>query len=104
MATAGAVEKILNGSKGPLDDVFHGVEGMFDSIGLMRGDAAPARRLVFGVLVGGAAMYLIKPTVAFRQDGRPRPWVLSNPDAPDKTAVPWWLPAAAAGFFCGFLV
>lgn len=102
----GIVEKILQQGQasGPTRSIFSGAEDVFDALGLMSGSAAPARRLVFGAILGGGITYLVKPTVSFRQDGMPRPWVLSSPDAPDKTAMPWWMPAVAASLAFGFLV
>ena len=102
-----AVTKILAGespNEGIIEKTFGGVERGFDSIGLMRGGSAPAKRFLFGTLVGSGAVYALKPDWAFRKDGSPRPWAISNPQSEDKTALPWFLPGLAFGFFSGFMV
>lgn len=102
-----AVSKILAGenpNEGAVEKVFGVVEGAYDSIGLMRGPSAPAKRFLFGTLVGSGIVYALKPEFAFNRDGTPRAWALSNPQAQNKTAIPWFLPGLAFGFFSGFMV
>ena len=105
MAEQAPVDRILSGAPtGAVAKVWDGIESAYDSIGLMSGDAAQARRFVFGMLVGSGLMYVLKPTVAYKGCGSPRPWALLAPQDPSKTAVPWWMPGVAFGFFSGFMV
>lgn len=105
MSDQSPVDKILNRTPtSPVAKLWDGIEGVYDSMGLMTGEAAQARRFVFGALVGGGIMYLMKPTASYNPDGTPRPWAMSSPNASDKTALPWWAPGLAFGFFSGFLV
>ncbi len=102
-----AVSKILAGenpNEGAVEKVIGGVEKGFDSIGLMKGQSAPAKRFLFGSLVGGGLVYAAKPGFAFKEDGTPRPWAISSPHMDDKTALPWFLPGIALGFFSGFMI
>lgn len=100
------VARILGGSQpsGPIESVYGGVESLYASFGLMSGDGAEAKRFVFGNLVGSGIVFALKPSFAFASNGEPRPWSLLNPQSPSKTALPWWMPGLAFGFFSGFLV
>lgn len=89
---------------GVVDAALDKVEGVYDALGLMRGTAAEARRFVFGNIIGAGLVYIIKPTSAFTSDGRARPWALLQPDSPEKTAFPWWMPGLLLGAFSGFLI
>lgn len=105
MAEKSPVDRILSREpEGAVARVWDSIESVYDSLGLMSGEAAQARRFVFGALLGSGIVYLVKPTVCFRADGTPRPWALLEPNAADKTALPWWMPGAAFGFFSGFMV
>ena len=98
------VERILNPPTSPLKSAYDVIESGYDSLGLLYGESAPARRFVFGALVGSGISYLVKPSYSFDASGNPRPWALSEPNSPNKTAFPWWLPGAAFGFFSGFMI
>lgn len=99
------VSRIIDGpSSGPLEKVYDGLEGLYDAFGLMNSDGAEAKRFVFGNLVGSGIVFALKPQFAFTSSGEPRPWSLLNPQSPAKTALPWWMPGLAFGFFSGFLV
>lgn len=99
------VAQILQGQdEGPLGKVYGGIESVYDTFGLMSGDGAEAKRFIFGNLVGSGIVFAAKPSFAFTASGEPRPWALLNPQAPTKTALPWWMPGLAFGFFSGFMV
>lgn len=99
------VERILSREPtGLVEKTWGGIESGYDAIGLMSGEGAPAKRFVFGNIVGSGLMYLVKPAVAYNADGTPRPWALTSPGAANKTAMPWWMPGVAFGFFSGFMV
>jgi hypothetical protein len=106
MSESSPVDRILNKESGGgvLDKAWRGVEGGYDSVGLMSGENAPAKRFVFGNILGSGIMYVMKPGISFGSDGTPRPWALTAPNAPNKTAMPFWMPGLAFGFFSGFMV
>ena len=104
MADLSPVDKILGHKPtGPIDKVWESIENVYGSIGLMGGDSAPAKRFIFGNLVGSGIMMTVKPSFAYYK-GQPRPWALTSPGSQMKTALPWWMPGLAFGFFSGFLV
>lgn len=104
------VSEILNqvdgkpSSEGVLNKVYDAVEGIYDSLGMMRGESAPAKRMLFTAAVGGGLAYAIKPRVSFDAKGNARPWVLSSPQHPNATAFPWFLWAGIGGLIGGFFV
>jgi hypothetical protein len=98
------VDRILSREPvGVVAKTWDGLERGFDSVGLMSGEGAQAKRFLFGNILGGGAMYALKPGFAFDASGA-RPWALLEPNAKNKTAMPWWMPGVALGFFCGFMV
>lgn len=105
MADVNPIDRILNKTPtGTVDKLWDGIEKIYDSIGLMSGDSAPAKRFLFGNLVGSGIVMMIKPSFAYTKNGTARPWALTNPQAQTKTALPWWMPGVAFGFFSGFMV
>lgn len=106
MSEQSPVDRILNrdAPTGVIGKAWSGVEGIYDSVGLMHGENAPAKRFVFGNIVGSGIMYAMKPAISFGPDGSPRPWALTSPNSANKTAMPWWMPGLAFGFFSGFMV
>lgn len=91
-------------SNSTLDKVYDAVEGVYDSLGMMKGESAPAKRLLFtGALAGGLA-YAIKPRASFDEKGNPRPWALTNPSHPRGTYFPWFMYAGIGGLVGGFFV
>lgn len=102
--TEGIVDRVLRGpQEGPVGKAWAAIESGYDSLGLMTGASAPAKRFIFGNLVGSGLVLAIQPSFAYSK-GKQRPWALTNPGAPNKTALPWWMPGLAFGFFSGFLV
>jgi len=68
------------------------MERIFDSMGMMEGSLAPMKRAAVGVALGYAIAYGTHPAVAFDEKTfKPRPWLVTNPEAPDGTWVPAWL-------------
>ena len=80
------------------------IESGLDALGLMRGPTAPLMRAVIGGGIGAAISYGLRPQISFRADGSPRPWSITDPDAPDATLIPHWAPAAAGAVFLGILI
>lgn len=100
----GIVDRVLSGpQEGPVGKAWAAIESLYDSLGLMSGSSAPAKRFIFGNLVGSGLVMMVKPGFAYSK-GQQRPWALTNPNAGNKTALPWWMPGVAFGFFSGFLV
>lgn len=98
------VSEVLNPQPKGIEKVWSSIESVYDSLGLMSGDAAEARRFAFGMILGSGIMYVAKPAISYDSKGNPRPWALLQPSSPNKTALPWWMPGVAFGFFSGFLV
>jgi hypothetical protein len=92
------------GGSGPVDKVYDAIEGVYGSLGMMEGESAPAKRLLFtGALAGGAA-WAIKPAASFDEKGAPRPWILTTPSHPRATYFPWFMWAGIGGLVGGFFV
>lgn len=85
------------------EKVWGSVEGVYAALGLMDGDAAPAKRMIVTAAIASGIVYAIRPKSAFDAQG-PRPWVLTSPADPRSTTAPWWLYAAAGGIFGGFFI
>lgn len=98
------VSAVLSPPKSGLEKTYDAIESVYDSLGLMTGEAAEARRFAFGAILGSGIMHIAKPSISYDSRGNARPWALLQPSAPNKTALPWWMPGLALGFFSGFLV
>lgn len=72
------------------------VEGVLDSLGLMRGDFAIVSRIVFGTLVTGFLLTYTEPSVFFDADGKS----LGFEDG----TVPWWAVSVAVGAILGLFI
>ncbi len=78
--------------------VYGAVEGVMDSMGMMRGDMAYPKRALFGAAVGYAAVETFRPSIMYYDDGTARPWSFStfgqtmdnNTKQQHSTYVPWW--------------
>lgn len=71
-------------------------EKFYDSIGLMRAPWSPLGRMAVGFGIGSAAMWALRPSFAFAEDGRPL-------DMEDAT-VPWWVLPAVLSVYSGVFV
>jgi hypothetical protein len=91
-------------SNSAVDKVYDAVEGVYDSLGMMKGESAPAKRLLFTGAVAGGLAYAIKPRVSFDEKGAARPWVLTSPSHPRATYFPWFMWAGIGGLLGGFFV
>lgn len=78
-------------------------ESVLDSMGLMEGQLAPAKRTLLGASLGAGLVFLVKPSIAFDGEGMLRPWSMTS-DAPNATSVPWWMFAAGPAFILGVLI
>lgn len=106
-----SVEDVLNEARGidkPADGIWGQVvfqaEKVYGALGMMEGDSAPAKRLLFTAIMATGAVYAIRPSSSFDKNGRPRPWAITSPNHPHKTHLPWFLYAVAGGMFGGFFV
>lgn len=79
------------------------IESVMDSMGLMQGDLAPAKRTIVGASIGAAAVFTIKPSISFNSDGSIRPWSMMSEEA-NATSVPWWVFTAFPAFVLGVLI
>lgn len=96
-----AVETVLrNASQDPVSTPLNGAEAFFDSMGLMRGAYAPVGRFTFGVVIAGAALYAVRPSMFFHDDGKPRSWGSGK----GQSAIPYWSIPLAAGIVCGVFI
>lgn len=90
-----------------IDDlVLEPVENMFDSVGLMQGSAAPAKRAAVGAGVGAAIVYGTKSNMFFDQNGNYRPWKLTatKTEEKDATWLPYWMMIGLPAFVFGVLI
>jgi hypothetical protein len=94
------VEKFFDGLGKDADGPQGVVESFFDSIGLMRGELAPAKRAAFGIVVGSRVMFAVRPGFAFDKNGNPLP----IGRGPRHTMVPWWAPGVALGVVFGVFI
>lgn len=86
------------------DLVLTPLESVMDSLGLMRGSTAPLKRAIVGAGVGAGIVYGIKPAIMFDDNGEPRPWAVTNPDAANATMVPFWMGIAAPAVFLSVFI
>jgi hypothetical protein len=69
------------------------LESLMANIGL----GTPVSRFMFGVGIGEALTFFLKPEFAFVRD-KMRPWKLVTKDPKDEaTWVPWWMPGILTG-------
>jgi hypothetical protein len=105
MAEQGIVDTVLNrkSEASITERVWGSIEGVYDSLGLMEGSTAPAKRMIFTGGLASGVVYAIKPSSAFDSRGA-RPWILTSPGDPRATTSPWWIWAVAGAIFGGFFV
>jgi len=100
---AEAIDKILTQEKS-WSTPQNAFERFFFSIGLMTGPNAPWYRFGFGAALGAILMWAVRPSFAFTDQGRARPWSIFAPTDPDSTMIPWWLLPVGLAFFFGVFV
>jgi hypothetical protein len=90
----------------PIEKAWNFFEKVYEGAGLMEpGDAnSPAKRLVATAGVTSIVVWIAKPQIMFTADGEPKNWVITNPNDPNATHLPWWMVPLLGGFFGGFLV
>lgn len=54
------------------------------------------KRFLAGTLGTGAALFALKPSIMFFEDGSARPWVLGSSEE-GAVVVPWWLLSISMG-------
>ena len=90
-----------------MSDIVNYVEGFFDSIGLMRGTYAPAKRAAFCALLATGIVCYIQPKGMFI-GGNPRPWdvITRNPkdSSVPPTTIPWFFAPLTAAVVGGVLI
>lgn len=82
------------------------LERFFDGMGLMTGEGAIIKRILFGAVLGGFLVTYLKPALMF-ENGVPRPFSLIT--SPTETGIkptmlPWWSAAVVGAFISGFLI
>lgn len=83
------------------------IEKSLAPLGLMDGNTAIPKRFLFGGILGGVVVALVKPDSMF-ENGVARPWsFLSGPNAgngPKPTSTPWLIGPAVGAIFFGLFV
>lgn len=83
------------------------VEKTLTPLGLMTGEYAIPKRMLFGGVIGGAVVSWIKPPQMFT-GGRPRPWSafqkVADANGLEPTSTPWFLGPIAGAFVFGVLI
>ena len=73
-----------------------------NAIAMIPGGSSPIGRSAIGAAIGAALVFGLEPGFMFK-DGKPRPWVITDPKGDDPTAFPWpfgvILPALLLGVF-----
>lgn len=78
------------------------LEDFLDFFGLMRGDYAPTKRIVFGTLLTACTLSYLEPSLT-HINGQPRPWKLLD-NSQTSTWTPWWLLSGSVGFVLGVFI
>jgi len=86
------------------DAIYEPLENLFDSVGMMQGEAAPLMRAGVGAALGYGVAYGLKPGFAFDENGNAKVWKLTNPDSSDSTWVPAWMVVAFPAVLFGVLI
>lgn len=82
------------------------LERFFDGMGLMTGEGAIIKRILFGAVLGGFLVTYLKPSIMF-ENGVQRPFaLLTGPSEGGitPTYTPWWTAAVLGAFVAGFLI
>lgn len=92
------------------DKLIGTVEAVLEPLGLMSGDFAIPKRLLFGAVVGGLVVVLLKPSAMFDPEGNARPWgfMLSaeqqKASSTPATSTPWIFGPIFGAFVFGALI
>lgn len=71
---------------------------------MIPGTSTPVgRAAIFGGLGAGIA-FGTKPDFSFKQDGTPRPWIITNPGDKEATMFPYWAYVLVPGFIFSVLL
>lgn len=92
--------------------IYDALEGFFDSLGLMTGELAVVKRMVFGAGVAMGIVWLMKPAIMFdKNTGVARPWTYfqskdenQNNNKLEPTSFPWFVAPIIGAFVLGVLI
>lgn len=84
----------------PVDNVLAPVEHLLSNIPLC--STPLGRTVVFGAL-GGAAAFVLKPSMSFNPDGSVKPFILFS-ETPDGAIFPWWAWIIVPGVLFGVFI
>jgi len=89
-----------------LDDyILDPLEQGFDKLGAMQGELAPLKRAAIGAAVGYAFVEIVKPSVAYDDNGKELPFTATaDKTEPKTTYFPWWMFVAIPAFVSGVLI
>jgi hypothetical protein len=82
------------------DAVIDPIEGVFDRLGMMQGEAAPLKRGAVGAVLGYGIAYGIKPGFAFDAKGDPKPFGTKK----GETLFPAWAIVITPAIIFGVLI
>ena len=68
------------------------------------GGTYPAVRTLYGFGAGAAFAYVVRPSVSFEANGKPRPWIITDSGNSQATIFPYWAWAVLPGLFFGVFV
>lgn len=81
------------------------MEGIMSGFGIMGGPYAIPFRFLFGSSLGLFVVSQIKPSIAFTDDGTPRPFILfDNASDIEATPLPYWLLSVFFGIFLSVFI
>lgn len=91
-----------NAGGGAIVAVRDAIYGLFSAFGLN----SPASRAIIGLLIGSAAVLVLKPSSSFDEQGRAKPFRLLVPadKKAQATLVPWFFYPLGLAFLLGFLL
>lgn len=92
--------------------IYDALESFFDSLGLMTGELAIIKRMVFGAGVATGIAWLVKPAIMFdKNTGVARPWTYfqskdenQNNNKLEPTSFPWFVAPIIGAFVLGVLI
>lgn len=101
-APSGMSSGNAGGSGGAIVAVRDAIYGLFSAFGLN----SPASRAIIGLLIGSAAVLVLKPSSSFDEQGRAKPFRLLVPadKKAQATLVPWFFYPLGLAFLLGFLL
>lgn len=78
------------------------IEKFFDGMGLMTGNYAIAKRLLFGALLGGILITYIKPSIMFTEEGEAKSFGLEETE--ETTVLPWFIVPLIGAILSGVFI